>query len=222
MTSVIGALCWFHEPAAALERLVRSLEGVVDELVCLDGPWQHFPHRHLRSPDDQAASLRETAAEIGLPLQLLGGDQLFDSQVAKRSLLYSTAAARGDWLLVVDGDEEIGHHDPALRQLLAATPLQVGSVPIRRVSSDPRRDLERSARRLFRTEHGLSVMETHNGIVTDDGLWLAGPRRIAKQPTVNCAPHLRILHHHQSRGEQRNNWSRRYYHTRARLRIEVH
>jgi hypothetical protein len=216
---LVAALCWYHEPADFLERLVRSLAGVVDELVAMDGPWDHFPHRGFASPDDQLATLELTAADVGLPLVMLGGERLFESQVRKRSELYAFVAERGDAMFIVDGDEEIVHHD-GLREGLACDFL-VGSVPIKRISPG-RRDLDRSARRIFTTRYGLSVTETHNGIVTDDGRWLAGPRRIRKEPTLDCSQHVRILHRQMSRGEMRNAWSQRYYSTRARLRIEVH
>ncbi len=217
---VVGALCWFHEPPEFLEALVRSLPGVIDELVALDGPWDHFPHRSLQSPDEQQAALRDTAADVGIPLTMLGGDTLWASQVAKRAFLYETAAERGDWMFIADGDEEL-MLGTGVHELLDSATEDVGSVYIKRVS-EGRRVLERMARRLFRTRYGLSVMETHNGIVTDDGRWLAGPRRIAKEPRFDASRHIRILHRQMSRGDRRNNWSQRYYQVRARHRIEVH
>lgn len=222
MPRVVGALCWFHEPPELLEPLIRSLAGVVDELVSLDGPWQHFHHRALASPADQQEAISRTAEEVGLRVTMLGGDTLWASQVAKRAFLYETAAQRGDWLFVVDGDERVSFHDrDGLREALAATEFDVGSIHVKRVR-EGKREFERQARRLFRTTRGLTVIETHNGIVTDDGDWLAGPRRITKQPRLDCTPYLHILHRHMARGDQRNHWSQSYYQTRARQRIEVH
>jgi hypothetical protein len=65
-------------------------------------------------------------------------------------------------------------------------------------------------------------METHNGIVTDDGRWLAGPRRVAREPSVNASTCVHILHKQMSRGSQRDAASQQYYRIRARERIEVH
>lgn len=218
---IVAALCWYEEPVHFLERLVRSLDGVVDELIAHDGPWKHFPRQSLESPPEQKAALLSTAHEIGLPVTTITPTEVYESQVEKRAYLYDFAAQRSDWVFVVDGDEEVIHVDEGFRSKLEATLLfDVGIIACQRISGY--RDTERTPRRVFRSSCGLSVRETHNGVVTDDGRWLAGPRRIKKEPTLDLTENLRIRHEAMSRGERRNLWSRRYYQTRARDRIEVH
>lgn len=218
---IAAALCWYWEPVQFLERLVASLAGVVDELVALDGPWEHFAHRELASPSEQRDALAGAAERCGLPLLAMGGDELWETQVAKRSHLYSLVAERADWLLVIDGDEYVVE-ERGLRAALEATERDVGIVHNTRVRGRELKLLERTPRRVFRTTNGLQVREAHNGVVTDDGRWLAGPRRVQKEQAVDLTAHLRLRHEAMSRGTNRNQWARDYYAVRARRRIEVH
>jgi hypothetical protein len=222
LITIAAVLCWYDEPVEALRRCVESL-GWCDMLVEADGPWEYFDGP-VTSPPEQRQALNEACSAVGLPQITLTHHERYPSQVAKRDRLYREAAREADWIFIIDGDEYVERVFD-IRAALAG--VQEDAVVVGcdthsylRAGRVIRRD--EPHRRLFRTAGGLSVQEAHNGIVTDDGRWLGGPRRIAKEPAADLQNVLMIRHEHWSRPMERNQRSATYYRERSRLRIEIH
>jgi hypothetical protein len=59
---IVAALAWYREPPEFLDRLVRSLAGLVDVLVALDGAWALFPDAEPHSTLAEGMALHEAGA----------------------------------------------------------------------------------------------------------------------------------------------------------------
>ena len=75
---IAAALAWYDEPPAFLDRCARSLAGVVDELVALDGAWRLQPDGQPYSPYEQVDSLRAACADVGLRLRDMTHPEVFE------------------------------------------------------------------------------------------------------------------------------------------------
>lgn len=64
---LIATVCWYDERPAHLRELVRSLAGIADRALFLDGPYAQYPGLS-RSPAEQADAVREEAEACGLEL----------------------------------------------------------------------------------------------------------------------------------------------------------
>lgn len=220
--TVTACLCWWNEPPRFLDRCARSLEGVADALVSADGAWQLQPDGTPASPGKQIDTLDRAASDAGLFHIKLRHHGLWTSQVAKRGTLYQRAVELTgcDWLLVIDGDEWIDHYDPKLRDELAQTTENVARIHYE--TRSPRlKKRELRIRRLFRGVPGITVRETHHGIVLPTGEWLHGPRRIAQAEPRDLSHLIGIAHEQSNRGKQRNQGRQDYYQARARERVEI-
>jgi hypothetical protein len=217
---IVAALAWYDEEPAALERLVFSLDGIADAIVAADGPFLLYGGQPT-SPREQIAALRRAAADIGVPLEELGG-RVWSTQIAKRKLLTTYAittkidgryVGTEDWMLVVDADEYVLRSDPeALRGLLAETEREVAYV----AGEDTGRRGELGRwRRLFRCARELTVWEGHNEyVVVGAGRLL---RRLHGDPRdglddAEDASELLVLGHDAAgRPFERQKAARRYY-----------
>lgn len=218
MTRIAAALVWYDESPEFLTRCVESLVGVVDTLVSADGAWELYPDGKPESPAEQREALHAAVVSTGLTHASIDPLTIWPSQVAKRSEVYGMAAAMSDWFLVIDGDEWVKSQG-CFREKLATVERDVCQVLM--APREGARFLQRR-RRVFRALPGLHVMETHNGIVTGDGRWLAGPRRIKSEPAADLTRELLLGHSFRGRSDARNANSRSYYEARKRLRVEVH
>lgn len=118
--TIAAALCWYDEPVESLERMVASLEGFVDILVSLDGPYAHYPAGG-RSPDEQHRALEASARLHRLPYAPLVRKIESPTQAAKRTHLYQHAArfaGRNGWILIIDADEALSGDYRAAREQL--------------------------------------------------------------------------------------------------------
>ncbi len=168
---MLAAVCaWYREPVAALDRMVRSLVGAVDVLVCLDGAWVEFPDAAESSPLEEHGAIKEAARAIGLDVWI-PPPRLFESQVEKRAELYRIGAETGaSHLLVLDADEWIERVDvDRLRAMLADSDRLLGTVHM--AGPDGRMGVRR---RVFSAREGLTVETAHNGVCTLSGRYLAG------------------------------------------------
>jgi hypothetical protein len=222
MTTIAACLAWYDEPPRFLERMAHSLEGVVDVLVSCDGPWQHFPHTGVNSPDEQHNALSSALNASGVPHVEMPYHGVWESQVAKRSALYGYAAEQADWLLLIDGDEHITHTAPDLHTLLNLTVEDAALVSCVTVERQRRRSRPRPVHRLFRAVPGIHVTGWHNGIRHPDGTWQHGPPHIrrTKAAPADLTAALTITHHHNARPPSRTRASHTYYRTRTRHRLE--
>lgn len=213
---IVGALAWYAETPATLERCARSLGGVCDILVALGGRWDGFPELAGDRPVEQAEALVRGAADGGLMLCEVARAGQFASQVEKRAELMAAARAAGEWVLVIDGDEFIvDAHTDELTATLERTRCDVASVYGIRVpvtSSSARRPW----RRIYRSSTGVTVRHAHNGYVTADGRWLYGnPAHVQLEPVLDLTSHLLIAHDIAARTEERRE-ARMIYNRRRR------
>lgn len=87
----------------------------------------------------------------------------------------SLSYARGDWILVLDADEEVEREDaPGLRGLLGEAQAQSLFLPVTHVTAAGRKDVQHNSVRLFRNRLGFH----YRGIV-HNRLVLSGPSRFA-------------------------------------------
>jgi hypothetical protein len=222
---IIAALCWYDEDPAFLTRIVRSLNGVADHLVAVGGRWELFPEAEHDRADDEIAALEAAAAAIGLEMslheRLVGA---WPSQVEKRDRMMQWAAEHGDWILVVDGDEEITRADmDVVRAELEATDLHVAqalTVPMNR--SWPYSEMPthpRPVRKLYRA--GTRVERAHNGY-RFDGEWLQGDTaHVVPAEALDLSASLHVAHDNANRGKDRNGRSKTYRKQRREERVEA-
>ena len=218
MVRIAAALCWFEETPEFLGRCVRSLAGVCDELVAIDGGWQHFPGAAPMSAPEQEEAVWAAAREVGLPVRVKVPDRVWGSQVEKRAAVMEMAGEFCDWVLVVDADEYVAHADgDAVHAALEVATENVGIVTHRNLhrgwtadSPDPPR--AGMNRRLYRA--GTTVIVVHSGYIRHgEYLHVADP--------VDLREALTIEHDNWNRGDERNQRAKDYRRERERARVEV-
>lgn len=116
MSIVTAALSWYDEPVKDLERAVRSLAGIADRIVALDGAYARFPNGRSSSPREQAEAIRRVSEEIGIACLILSVDRLWAGQIEKRNYLVRVASRDADWVLVMDADQVIVGDTAAARE----------------------------------------------------------------------------------------------------------
>lgn len=200
---LIACLCWYDERVAMLRRCVRSLAGVADGLVALDGPFSAYPNaaKHPRSPAAQERAVIESARDAGIPACVEGRDEPWETQLTKRTYMMRRAvsyfgATRDDWLLVIDADERAVAR-PDFHAKLERVP-EVKLVALVRGESDARQ------RRLFRALPDIRLEASHNGYRVAD-LWLAGNSADGPlAPTADLSGALSLEHDRRQRVVERN------------------
>lgn len=217
MVRICAALAWFDEPVDFLERCVRSLEGVVDELLALDGAWKHQPGAAPRSTPDEEETIWRAARLAKIPTRVVVPDEVFESQVAKRQELMRLAAEFADWVLVIDGDEYVSEADPrALHTALSETALLCGYVKFRNLNrgetmpgTTPFSGLNR---RLYCA--GTTVTTVHSGYVYE------GRNLLVSEEALDLRECLTMEHDNVNRGPHRNQRARLYRHARSVHAVE--
>jgi hypothetical protein len=101
---VTAALVWWDEPVELLRDCVHGLANTADRIIAVDGAYRRYPSGTPASPPEQAAAIRETAAELGLDCEVIVPDELWAGQVAKRAFILERAARGTDWILTSDAD----------------------------------------------------------------------------------------------------------------------
>lgn len=224
---IVAALCWAHEPPAFLDRLIRSLGGHVDALVALDGIWQGFADEVVSSRAEYD-TIRAAAAEVDLPCMIVTPERAWESQCAKRQEAWRLAvdAHDADFILVVDGDEELVFCDDALlrrsleltdRDVMLAMETQLNhGWPYNQMpcTSQP-------IRHLYRAISGVEYQKVHNGIRTPDGRWLHGDATfVTVEEPLDLSALVEFAHDNHNRSPERNQQARAYRKTRAKERLE--
>jgi len=224
-------LCWYREPLAALDRCVRSLAGVTDLLIALDGRWRGFADdAPAESPADESDTIQKAAAGIGLDVVIVAPSRKpitqapapWESQVAKRAQACLIATELGaDYAFVIDGDEWIeaspefrGHVQEDLVYSVLYINAQNGHV----------RDGGRAIRRIYSTAHGLTVDRAHNGYRTldDPSRWLHGNgRHVDLVEPVDLSHFITLFHDSSGRDEERSQARDIYRSKRRREQLEV-
>lgn len=214
---IVAALPWYDESTAFLDRCVRSLEGVVDVLVALDGRWQLYDEdAPVLSHWTQSHAIARAADAITLEHYVYMGPTVWQSQVEKRRALMELASEQGDWVLVIDADEYVASSYPGhLRPALKETELDVATVLCTRLLGDmPTRRI----RRLFRKH--TSVERAHNGYVYE-GRWLHGDSaRVHLEPALDVSGWLELHSSSGMRDPSREAKSLEYRQRRRVARLE--
>ena len=213
---ITAALAWFDEPVDFLDRCVRSLSGLVDELYALDGAWEHQPNAATFSGTEQEDTIWRAARDVGLPLRVSVPHEIFESQVHKRQVLMENAAENADWVLVIDGDEYVTYSEPdTVRRELANTEEHCAYAAWKNLNqgetmpgTTPASGLNR---RLFRA--GTTVRIVHSGYFYDGENVLLGE-------CLDLRHCLAMEHDNVNRGSARNERARQYRRDRARYGVE--
>ena len=216
MVRICAALAWFDEPVSFLDRCVRSLAGVVDELYALDGAWEHQPYGETFSGSLQEDTIWRAARDVGIPLRVTVPHEIFESQVHKRQVLMENAAQSADWVLVVDGDEYVTWcAQDTLRRELATTEELCGYVAWKNLNNGETMPGTTPAsglnRRLFRA--GTTVRIVHSGYFYEGENVLLGE-------CLDLRHCLAMEHDNVNRGSERNERARQYRRDRARYGVE--
>lgn len=220
MVKISAALAWYDEPVEFLDRCVRSLAGVVDDVVALDGAWEWMPGAGVCSPPEQYQAIVDAAEAVGLPLWIGGPEhgEPYESQVTKRADLMEIAGDGADWIFVIDGDEYVTYCDSQhVRAALDETEMLTAAVSITNLHRGdtipgyhPRGGL---LRRFYRS--GTTVVIVHSGYS------YLGKHLLAGEPTLNLQLHLRMEHDNCNRGRERNQRAIDYRDARQREGVEV-
>lgn len=88
---------------------LESLVGQVDEVVVVDGAFEHYPHEVARSTD----ATRAIAEAYGCRWVATPGGKPWVNQVAKRNAYL--VGKEGDWYFVIDADERVQGKLPLLQ-----------------------------------------------------------------------------------------------------------
>lgn len=220
--TITACLAWYRETPESLDRCVRSLAGVCDRLIALDGRWELFPGDGFLSTDEERDAVLEAARGAHVAGMLVSPAKPFASQVEKRALLM-TLAADADWLLVIDGDEHLRCPDPnAFRTALAETDADVCRVNLRNYGGGVTQG-ERPVRRVYRASTGVTVETAHNGYRTADGRWLHGDPAYAKplERADTLEDLLTVEHDVDARPSDRRAAAKEYRRERSRDRVEA-
>lgn len=126
---ITAALIWYDENPEDLAACVRGVTGIADAIVAVDGAYRRYPGAKISSPSKQAAAIRTTAAEVGIPAEVHVPRRLWAGQVEKRTYALTKAAEGSDWIAVVDTDWIISADREATRAELAACRFDVVAVP---------------------------------------------------------------------------------------------
>lgn len=221
---IVACLSWYSEQPAMLDRCVRSLAGLADELVAFDGRWQHFDDGAVSPLSDisELDAIERAADAAGLSRLVVRVDEVWSSQVAKRAAMCEAALASGaDWMLVIDADEFIASADAEkARGVLAATdgdlaPRLVAQVRCAQVNQPK---ISGPIRRIYSTRGGLTVERAHMGYRTRDGRWLHGDHAfVSLEPALDLSSMIFLHHDVLGRDPERKNL-RLDYRTERRTR----
>jgi len=225
---LIALLAFYDEEPAFLDAYVAGIAlAGARKLVAVDGAYALYPGGRAVSPPDQRQALRDACARHDVALSLHTPLSTWDTgEVGKRSRLMRLAdlvSKRGDWHLVLDGDEHIATVPDDLAGWLASYTGDVAEIHlVRQIHADRPSDEDHHSmhRRLFRARVGLHVQSNHSTYVTADGrvLWCAGDPDL-EEPCASL-PDLIVTHMTRHRPEPRHHARGVYYTRRYELNVE--
>lgn len=216
---ITAALCWYEEREETLDRCVRSLAGLVDRVVAVDGAWKLFPGGQPGgSGHEQQRAIREAADSAGIGCEIWSPLFVYESQVAKRAHMMQLAGDGSDWVFVVDADEYVAFSaGEAARAVLAETDCVTATVTVRNLHRGetmpgyhPQGGL---LRRFYRA--GTTVTVVHSGYAYEGRQLLRG------EPELDLRDFVVIEHDNHNRGADRNAADRGYREARQREGVEV-
>lgn len=216
---IVGALPWYDEQPSWLDRCVRSLAGVVDELVAIDGRWDLYDDAApILSHFEQEIAISKAAHAVGIESEVWKPARVWPSQVAKRAELMRICSEKGDWIFVIDADEYVAKLDVEgwIEFMSVDTVFDVAMVGLHALYEQMP---DRRVRRLYRS--GTEVRTAHNGYWRE-GQWLHGDTaKVTLAPALDLSDVL-VLHDDSGRREpEREQKAMDYRRARARERAEV-
>ena len=108
--------CWilFNEVQFA-QRSFRNTLPWVDKAIIIDGPFKTFPHETNRSTDGTLDLARKACEEFHKDAIIIEGKE-YECEVDKRNV-YLEKVPVGDWMLLVDADEQPSFTEEAYARL---------------------------------------------------------------------------------------------------------
>jgi hypothetical protein len=214
----------------------RALAGLrrngIDSAVAIDGAYQGFPHNRWASDDGTINILRRETKDGWLTLVEAPDDGWAGQEIKRTEYFRSsdTIALPGDWLVQVDGDEELiedaaNYAGKRLRDFLAEQPASVVTVyvGIRNVREGPGGEAMPAGNfdlwpKVFRWQPGLRYGREHWDILAPDGrrLWDLGLNLRDHRAAV--WPYFRFNHWSDVRAEERKRAKSAYENFRGEFR----
>ncbi len=228
MTTIAACIVWYDEPLESIDRCLRSLPLVADELVIADGRWEGFDDEApAASMGDQRDLVYRLATQLFEAPVMIGCEEPmpkpWTSQVDKRRNVYRIGSLISDWLLVLDMDEHVERCESRLlRDFLRNTELLSGDIGMRTIHGPSAPEGVHKTPRLFATKLGITVEGSHNGIRTLRGDWLTGdPKYVPIVERLDARPFITCYHTQGAdRPKEREMADRRYRRWRREHEVE--
>jgi hypothetical protein len=197
-----------------LAATVASFAKLCDHVVAVDGAFFAYPEGRAASGGEQGESIQAAARAAGLGLTLhvpqtvwMGNEPQKRSCYAK--LVNALATPYVDWMLVLDGDEELSEVSPLARRDLEATDLNAAQAGF--WTTDELRTWYGPTRRLYRVLPEMSYGDSHYSLSgyrenVHKKVWLDG--RGAQygeplEPALDMTTQIRVEHKHHLRRKER-------------------
>lgn len=212
---ICAALAFYDEPVTFLERCISSLEGICDEIVALDGAWEHFEGGNM-SPLEQEEAIWRTSRAASIKSRVSIPHKVWESQVHKRQRLMEMASENADWIFVIDGDEYVTYSEAfTIKRDLKATEHLCAYAAWKNLNQGetmPGTTLNSGLnRRLFKA--GTTVKIVHSG-------YFYGKTNVLTGEALDLRHCLAIEHDNANRGVERNERAREYRRARERHAVE--
>ena len=111
---IIGCMVIYNE-AEYLERAIRSLILVADQIIIVDGPYINYPHASASS-DDGSLDIVRKYQDAGAPITLVTRETAWPDQMTKRNEYFKYGDI-GDLMLILDGDCQVVVTDDGMKRL---------------------------------------------------------------------------------------------------------
>jgi hypothetical protein len=112
------ALVTCYNSAETIVDCLESLRGHVDKIICFDAKYKGFPYPTQYS-DDETANLINNLKHNGLPVEYICLESPIDQIDARNQMI--TYTNYGDWLLIIDSDEQVNYWGENVKKILHNT-----------------------------------------------------------------------------------------------------
>jgi hypothetical protein len=209
---VFGCLSWFDENPRWLAATVASFAKIADHVIALDGAFFHYPEGRPASGGEQAELVMAVARANGMGCTVhVPRTVWMGNEVEKRDTYARLAGALGtageDWILVLDGDEEITEVSPLTRRDLEETDLHAAQIGF--WTDNELESWYGPTRRMYRLLPGLSYGPAHYTVrgLTETGTVFVDGRGPdfdePVEPALDLTAQIRVEHKHHLREQAR-------------------
>jgi hypothetical protein len=216
-------LSWYDEKPEHLARMIDSCDGLVDQVVAVDGAYKLFPGATSRSSDDEMHAVRRACQRIGAFLFMVRPDDVWESEVAKRAYMFRIGARLStpeDWLLSMDADMAFDsiHTHEGIRERLSITPCDVADVNLAERGENYR------TRLFFRALPGITLIKAHWLYVSPQPggwryLWHRPDGSVSDEPALDLTD-VTVEHYRFERDHERLERAQDYYANRQAKGLE--